>query len=504
LKESSDIFINEFYEPIDEIDSMLKDSVFYSAQINESISVDFSVMPSIDNDLILEDARLSNEPLTGFNYLRESEDKYAKKSDAKETPARNITAETGYAKMTPSDMDALAIEELNSERAKNGDKPYPSDIATGNKIKEVALDEVNRERKAAGKSTLPDNYSNSLSSIALDEINDEREANGESPYTQDDIKNDDDRSIRKEINSKKQEITNQIKDRENEITNEINNKKSEIKKEITRASIKGDRWHNMYVKKGTEFYRVDSRTTKATNVAPVEVPTLLRDADIKRINNLTPYTMRATFRVKHKDGSVSDLSYIIGVKSMLHLIHSDDLADDLEELVTGKVHKLQKVRYKTGEISTIDYLFNIKGLKADALKKTQSNKKWISSLKRLSDYSHQNQSMLKKPMQLAAEITNGGVRPIPNGTLVLSNIDVVALKSSTGIDLNSVSAVKSLARNLFLIAVCIVDESAGTLKVLFPDADNEWDTQSLSSIDAELSKTDNSALMKELNKAVNR
>jgi hypothetical protein len=112
--------------------------------------------------------------------------------------------------------------------------------------------------------------------------------------------------------------------------------------------------------------------------------------------------------------------------------------------------------------------------------------------------------MLKKPMQLAAEITNGGVRPIPNGTLVLSNIDVVALKSSTGIDLNSVSAVKSLARNLFLIAVCIVDESAGTLKVLFPDADNEWDTQSLSSIDAELSKTDNSALMKELNKAVNR
>jgi hypothetical protein len=112
--------------------------------------------------------------------------------------------------------------------------------------------------------------------------------------------------------------------------------------------------------------------------------------------------------------------------------------------------------------------------------------------------------MLKKPMKAAAGLTNGGTVPIPNGTLVLTNSDILALKSSTGIDLSSVGPAKSLAKSLFLIAVCIVDESAGTLKVLFPDADTDWDVQSLASIDSELAKTDNSALMKELNKAVNR
>ena len=57
--------------------------------------------------------------------------------------------------------------------------------------------------------------------------------------------------------------------------------------------------------------------------------------------------------------------------------------------------------------------------------------------------------------------------------------------------------------NLFLIAIAIVDPSAGTMKVLF-DQDVNWDVQSLAAIDAEVSKMDNSNLMKELNKMVNK
>ena len=109
-------------------------------------------------------------------------------------------------------------------------------------------------------------------------------------------------------------------------------------------------------------------------------------------------------------------------------------------------------------------------------------------------------SLLKKPI---SAITGGSV-PIPNGTLILSQPDVTMLMNQTGIDLSVVSNAKKLANRLFLFAVVIVDSSAGTMRVLFTDSDNDWDVQSLASIDAELSKTDNSQIMRELNRMVNK
>ena len=76
--------------------------------------------------------------------------------------------------------------------------------------------------------------------------------------------------------------------------------------------------------------------------------------------------------------------------------------------------------------------------------------------------------------------------------------------NETGIDVSDVNIATKLARSLFLIAVVIVDSTAGSMRILFPDSASDWDVQSLASIDAELSKTDNSSLMKELNKMVNK
>jgi len=72
LKEAADVFVNTYYTPIDEIDSMMKESVFFSQQFGEGCRVDFSVVPCTNQDLILENTRLLNEPLTGFLYLREA------------------------------------------------------------------------------------------------------------------------------------------------------------------------------------------------------------------------------------------------------------------------------------------------------------------------------------------------------------------------------------------------------------------------------------------------
>ena len=228
---------------------------------------------------------------------------------------------------------------------------------------------------------------------------------------------------------------------------------------------------------------------------------LLRDTDIKKINNLDPYSMVAEFRIKDSQGNISaTVRYIIGVKTVLHPIRTQDLVEELPELITGKIKRLQKVRYKTGEISLLDYVFNIKGLKADAAKNINYNKRWINTLKRLGEYKDTYNSYLKTPIKL---ITNSNV-PIPNGTLILSQPDVTTLTNETGIDLSIVSNAKKLAKSLFLISIAIVDSSAGTIRILFPDNSSDWDIQSLAAIDSEVAKTDNSQLMKELNRIVNK
>ena len=99
---------------------------------------------------------------------------------------------------------------------------------------------------------------------------------------------------------------------------------------------------------------------------------------------------------------------------------------------------------------------------------------------------------------------NKGDIPIPNGTLILTQPDVTSLTNETGIDLSVVGNAVRLAKSLFLIAVVIVDSSAGTMRYIFPDNMTDWDVQSLSAIDAEVAKTDNSQLMRELNRLVNK
>ena len=215
---------------------------------------------------------------------------------------------------------------------------------------------------------------------------------------------------------------------------------------------------------------------------------------------MLPYTIEATFRLRTKEGLDRDVVYIIGIKSILHLISVKDLSTDLREIITGNIKSLQKVRYKTGEISFKDYILHLSTIKSNAAKHINYNRRWLNTLKRLGEYQRLNGTLLKK----GVEAITGGHVPIPNGTLVLSQPDVTKLTNETGIDLSVVSNVKRLAKALFLISVIIIDSAAGTMRIIFPDNENTWSVQSISSIDAEVSKTDNSQLLRELNRMVNK
>ena len=217
---------------------------------------------------------------------------------------------------------------------------------------------------------------------------------------------------------------------------------------------------------------------------------------MKRINSMVPWTIQASFHVKDSKGNPGyDVKFLIGVKSVLHPIDPNDLSNELRELIMGNEKSLQKVRYKTGEISFMNYLFNIPGLKRDASNHINYNKRWLNTLKRLSDSQKRHGGM---------RLLKTSDANIPNGTLVLTHQDVINMTNKTGIDLSSAVNAKKLARSLFLICVGILDSTAGSFRVLFPDRDDDWDVQSIASIDAEVTKTDNSKLMNELNRLVNR
>lgn len=256
---------------------------------------------------------------------------------------------------------------------------------------------------------------------------------------------------------------------------------------------------------GKYMYAIPSVKSTSADGKAVDPPMMLRDTDVKKLNSMQPFQFVVKFRVnpvyKKNDNEIKaetnyEQSYILGVKTVLHIIKVKDLSDDLKDIIAGDRKGLQKVRYKTGEISWLkDYLLNLPGLKADAAKGLD-DRRWLSTLKRLGEYEHLHGTAFKKPL---SGIYNEGI-PIPNATLVVTRGDVERMKDETGINIETISTARTLAKRLFLIAVVIVDQTAGSYKVFFPDMDNDWDVQSLGSLDAEIARIDNSPLMNEINR----
>lgn len=404
LREATDAFVNRYYEPIDNFDRMMTESIFYSGQITKDLFVEFRVIPTDNQDLITENARLMNEPLKGLvTYMREADDRIEK---SKET----------------SDESGSIPERVLS-----------------NEMLEKLADKAGTD-----------------------------------------------------VNSFKEKIRSSVSGVSAGVAGTIFYRKKDGVEEYYIPSKKGQLVKNIEKPQGP---------IKSPDVIDaVDAPKLLKDSDLKKINGMLPFTIEASFRLRTKQGLDRDVKYVIGVKSVLHLISPKDLGEDLRGLVTGNVKSLQKVRYKTGEITFSDYMFNIKGLKADAAKHINYDKRWINTLKRLGEYQHMHGNLLSKGI---TQMT-GGHAPIPNGTLILSQPDITKLTNETGIDLSQISNARRLAKTLFLIGIVIVDSTAGTMRVFFPDSDQDWDVQSMAALDAELAKTDNSNLMKEFNRFVNR
>ena len=491
IRESAKKLINEYYEPIDDFDAMMQESIYHEQKLSDRCTVQFSVIPSEHCEKILaENARLMNEPLTGIPYLYQEVQQvmdplYRQNTNEDETTTtqnnpEKISNTTNIVTLTDKDLEQMAIDRIAINDKTRDTLKYIN-------MKPQDIDAVVRNK-------YPDIHKPSTKDDdVLDYYDDEARVND---------------ANRKHY---REEIEDRIRDAHRYIDRQV----KELKKDIRSGKL--DNQENGFIKynnKSDTYYRKDitskkdlattntNNTTKRTTVTqPMvnTVPELLRQTDIKKINGMDPYMMKANFIIRDPETrSNTEVSYIIGIKTVMHLIYVQDLADELYELVTGNIKSLQKVRYKTGEINWANYMFNVKGLKADAAKNINYNKRWIATLKQLANYNKTRGSLLKKPLEFIS-----GTTPVPNATLILSQSDVTWLVNKTGIDLSQISNARRLAKSLFLIAIAIVDPSEGSMRVFFPDRDSDWDVQSLASIDAEVAKTDNSALMKELQRAVN-
>ena len=455
LNESTNFLFNEYYEPIDDFDQIMQESISNTIMCENGVIARFNVTPSDNVYLNNESARLINEPLVGFeNFFIES--------DVANTRKREGSKENNTAVEEKNGLNVNEVEKLF-------DKEKP----------ELPVEPTFPKKPTKEVGEAPADY-------------DARVKDWED-------KNDD---LRDEYIVSRDKYKKDINQYEADFAKFIPSIKDGTKTVYSNGSkVQYDKdTDTFFIMKAGRV--VNKSDVKQGNVE-FKAPVMLRDSDIKKLNGMLPYTFDANFTIKGTGGSNAGniVHYIIGVKSVLHLIQPKDLSNELQELITGDIKNLQKVRYKTGEISFWkDYIFRKDALKADASKHIDGSKRWVNTLKHLADFNKQHGGMFDKP----ASVIAGGDIPIPNGTLVLTQPDVLRMKSDTGIDLEDVGMAKKLARNLFLISVVILDSSAGSMKVLFTDSDATWDVQSLASIEAEVSRTDNSNLVKELNRIINK
>lgn len=433
IRESAEVLYNGFYQPIDEFDAIMKESVFHREQISDTMMVEFSVVPAdVSEFLIKESARLASDPLEGFTYLKEADEAKAPQGYVLKKKAEREKKE----------FDAAHDKEISSETSTNVKQLTNDEIVdiVAQRMN-IGPKEKNLIKKGNPDKTLDDRYQ-----AEFDKVAQEIKAGKRPGY---------------KIDSEGNWI------------------------HTTTSS-----------KSGSKLVTAKAPDT----IRGPETAVLLKDNEIKKINAMAPYMIQCHFIIRSAGKLDQEAHYLVGVKTIMHLIRPQDLAEDLRDLVTGRIKSLQKVKYKTGETSWWEYIFHKNQIKKDAGKAINGNKRWINTLKRLSEFDKTKGSLMRGPITGL----NKGDIPIPNATIILSQPDVTMLTNQTGIDLSIVSNAVRLAKSLYLICVAIVDSSAGTMRYIFPDSMSDWDVQSLASMEAEVAKTDNSQLMRELNHLVNK
>lgn len=215
------------------------------------------------------------------------------------------------------------------------------------------------------------------------------------------------------------------------------------------------------------------------NAAALRGPQLT-DGDIKRMNDMTPYAVQIRLSVVNSaDEFVQYMDIVVGIKTVLHLVDTDDMISNLEKALQNRSELFRFLRWTTGEISLVkDLLLNMDDLRFDAANQNAGKSPLFGNLKR----------MKRRGVGMSGFAMPHGL--IPNATLLVTSYEVDHMKNTYGIDMREESVAKKLMEGLDLMTFIICDDGAGTVDILY-DGDATFQTYALESIEREVSMNSN-------------
>lgn len=214
-------------------------------------------------------------------------------------------------------------------------------------------------------------------------------------------------------------------------------------------------------------------------------PQFIDETKLQKLNTMKPLLMTVNVRVRDEKSGLSDrpVEYIIGVKTFARLIDADILPEVVKYPLKEMNKIKRKARWRAGELKFFkDIIFKIKEKKQSAFDARDKKRKWYRRLYELAHKENYQSNIFK------GKAEDG----IPNATIIISQSDVINIKSQTGIDMFDSNNAVSFCKELFLMSLVVVDSDTESIKVLVPDLHDDFEIHSIASINKQLSMLDTS------------
>lgn len=240
----------------------------------------------------------------------------------------------------------------------------------------------------------------------------------------------------------------------------------------------------------------------AANRGRIRAPQFMDETKIQKLNTMKPLMMTVDLNVEGKDGRiVQGVEYIVGVKTHNRLVDASTLPEVVEYPLKEMNKITRKAKWRAGELKFFkDILFKIPQKKQTAIDSRDPKRKWY---RRLYELAHikgdapakaviNGESVIKVFFKdkLGKYGDTSGV--IPNAALVISKADVDIIKRETKIDMLKGSTAAKFCKELFMIAIVVIDNDAESIKILMPDLHSDYEVHSLGSVNKQLALLDTS------------
>lgn len=224
-------------------------------------------------------------------------------------------------------------------------------------------------------------------------------------------------------------------------------------------------------KQDTELMRTRLQHSKSPTIT---------EGDVKRMNDMTPYAIQLRLSVVNdEDEFVQFMDCVVGIKTVLHLVESQDMIANIEKALQNKSGLFRFIKWTTGEISFFkDLLLNMDNLRFDAANQSNGKSPLFANLKRLK----------QKGVGISGVSLPYGI--VPNATLVVTTYEHDHMLNKYGIELRNESVAKQLMDTLNLMTFIICDDSLGTVDILY-DGSATFQTYALETIEREVSLSSN-------------